>query len=234
MKRYKKIFICIIILFLLIFVPYFWFHIDTVKIEGTEVYTEEEIKASVFSRKFSDNSLILRLYNKFLGINRLPFVEDIDINYESHDTVVLYVYDKTISGCIKYMGQYVYFDKEGRVLESLPKRRQNVPVVTGIKFGDFAIGEKFKVEDSSLFDAIMNVSLLISHYGINVKRIHINNGGVKIYSGNVQVHLGKKKLYNDQLAALSEVLNTTNEEKLSGTIDMENYKQGDKIVLKQN
>ena len=67
MKRYKKIFICIIILFLLIFVPYFWFHIDTVKIEGTEVYTEEEIKASVFSRKFSDNSLILRLYNKFLA-----------------------------------------------------------------------------------------------------------------------------------------------------------------------
>ena len=114
MKRYKKIFICIIILFLLIFVPYFWFHIDTVKIEGTEVYTEEEIKASVFSRKFSDNSLILRLYNKFLGINRLPFVEDIDINYESHDTVVLYVYDKTISGCINiWDSMYILTKREG-------------------------------------------------------------------------------------------------------------------------
>ena len=234
MRRLKKVLSTVIILSLLVCVLYFAFHIDTIKVEGTKIYTEEEIKASVFTWKFLDNGLILRLYDKFFKTGQLPFVEDIDIYYEDRNTVILYVYDKTVSGCIKYMGQYVYFDKEGRVLESHPRRRQDVPVVTGIKFGDFAIGEKFKVEDSSLFDAIMNVSLLISHYGINVKRIHINNGDVKIYSGNVQVHLGKKKLYNDQLAALSEVLNTTNEEKLSGTIDMENYKQGDKIVLKQN
>ena len=41
-------------------------------------------------------------------------------------------------------------------------------------------------------------------------------------------------MYNDQFAALSEVLVTTGKKKLSGTIDMENYKAGDKIVLKQS
>lgn len=213
---------------------YFAFHIDTIKVEGTKIYTEEEIKASVFTWKFLDNGLLLRLYDKFFKTGQLPFVEDIDIFYEDRNTVILYVYDKTVSGCIKYMGQYVYFDKEGRVLESLPRRRKDVPVVTGIKFGDFAIGEKFKVEDETLFDAIMNVSQLISHYKTSVKRIHINDGDITLYSGNVQVHLGKKKLYNDQFAALSEVLEITGKKKLSGTIDIENYKHGDKIVLKQN
>lgn len=234
MRRLKNILLFGIFLVLIIFVLYFAFHIDTVKVEGTSIYTEEEIKTSVFARQYSDNELILLLYNKIFGINKLPFVEDIDIDYEDRNTVLLHVYDKTISGCIKYMGQYVYFDKEGRVLESLPRRRQEVPVVSGIQFGDFSIGEKFKVEDDSLFDSIMNVSQLISHYGISVKRIHVNDGDIMLYSGNVQVHLGKKKLYNDQIAALSGVLGTTNKKKLSGTIDMENYNTGDKIVLKQN
>lgn len=234
MRRLKNILLFTIFLALLIGVLYFAFHIDTVKVEGTNIYTEDEIEACVFARKYSDNELLLLLYNKIFGINKLPFVEDIDIDYKDRNTVLLHVYDKAISGCIKYMGQYVYFDKEGTVLESLPRRRQEVPLVSGIKFGDFSIGEKFKVEDDSLFDAIMNVSQLINHYEISIKRIHINDGDIMLYSGNVQVHLGKKKLYNDQLAVLSEVLNTTNKKKLSGTIDMENYNTGDKIVLKQN
>lgn len=234
MRRLKNIFLLIIFLVLLVYVLYFAFHIDTVKVEGTYIYTEEEIKNSVFSRKYSDNELVLLLYKKIFGIDKLPFVEDIDINYEDRNTVLLYVYDKAISGCIKYMGQYVYFDKDGTVLESLARRRQEVPLVSGIKFGNFSIGEKFKVEDESLFDAIMNVSQLVNHYDISVKRIHINDGDIVLYSGNVQVHLGKKKLYNDELAVLSEVLITTNEKKLNGIIDMENYSAGDKIVLKQN
>lgn len=234
MARLKKILLTVIFLFLVICVLYFAFHIDTVEIEGTEVYTDEEIKDSVFKWKFMDNGLILRLYDKYFQTGGLPFVEDIDIYYEGRNTVILHVYDKTISGCIKYMGQYVYFDKEGRVLESLPRRRKDVPVVTGIKFGDFSIGEKFKVDDGTQFNVIMNVSQLISHYDISVKRIHINDGDVTVYSGNVQVHLGEKKMYNDQFAALSEVLVTTGKKKLSGTIDMENYKAGDKIVLKQS
>lgn len=234
MKRYKKMLIAVMLLFLLLAFIYFWFHIDSVKVEGTEIYTEEEIEKSVFTRRLSDNELVFRIYNKIFGINKLPFVEDIEVKYESHDTVVLHVYDKTISGCIKYMGQFVYFDKEGRVLQSLSEHRQGVPIVTGIKFGDFTIGEKFDVEDETLFDAIMNVSQLIDHYQIDVKRIHVNDGDIMIYSGNVQVHLGKKSLYNDELAALSDVLKTTNENKLSGVIDMENYKPDDKIVLKQN
>jgi len=234
MGRLKKILLPVIFLTLFICVLYFAFHIDTVKVEGTKIYTKKEIKNSVFAGKYSYNELVLMAYNQIFGLNKLPFVEDIDINYEDRNTVVLHVYDKTISGCIKYMGQYVYFDKEGRVLESLPRYRKNVPVVTGIKFGDFSIGEKFKVDDNSLFDAIMNVSQLISHYGISVKRIHINDGDIMLYSGNVQVHLGWNKLYNDQIAALSEVLVTTNKKKLSGTIDMRNYNNGDRIVLKQN
>lgn len=238
MRRLKKIFkilmTAIIIICTSLFIIYYWFHIDSIKITGIDIYTEEDIKGLVFSRKLSDNELVLWMYNKLFGIDKLPFIEDIDVKYVSHNSVEINVYEKTLSGCIKYMGHFVYFDKDGRVLESLSEHKQGVPVVTGIEFCDFTLGEQFDVDDDTLFKAIMNVSQLISHYNIDVKRIHVNKGDIMIYSGNVQIYLGKRAFYDDQLAALSSVLKTANKVKLSGVIDMENYKSGDKIVLKKN
>lgn len=232
MRILKRFFIVLCIAMAVFFGLFFWFHIDTVKIEGDSVYSENEIEESVFNRKFSDNALLFRIYNKIYGINKLPFIEDIDVKYVSHDTVLLHVYDKKISGCIKYMGQYVYFDKDGIVLQSLPEHKKNVPMVTGIKFGDFTIGEAFSVKDEKLFSKIMNISQLISHYKIEVSRIHSSNDGIILYSGKVRVFLGKEEMYDDKLAALTSVLQTTKKKNFRGSIDMSDYHSGDKIILK--
>lgn len=232
MRIIKKILILLAVLTVSIAIVYFGFHINNVHVEGTEIYTEDEIKNSVFTRKFSDNELGFLIYNKIFGINKLPFVEDIDVKYNDNSTVTLHVYDKTISGCIKYMGQFVYFDKDGIVLQSLSEHKDGVPIVTGIKFGDFTVGKAFDVDDESLFSAIMNVSQLIAHYNIDVSQIYVNNGEISIYSGKVKVFLGKKDMYDDQMTALSSVLKTTAENNIEGSIDMSNYKSGDKIILK--
>ncbi len=211
---------------------FFGLKIDTVKVEGTQAYSDEEIRQAVFTRRFSDNELFFEIYRKIYGINKLPLIEDIEVTYENMHTVLLHVYDKAISGCIRYMGQYVYFDKDGIVLQSTEEKKEGVPVVTGIQFGTFTVGEAFNVKDNSLFAAIMNLSQLIAHYGIEVNRIHVTDGAVALYSGDILVMLGKKEMYDDEMSALSSVLETTKKERLSGTIHMENFREGDKIILK--
>lgn len=232
MRVLKRFFVVVCVLVILVLGLYFGFHIDTVEIEGDSTYTDEEIEKSVFSRKFSDNEIVFRLYNKLYGINKLPFIEDIDVKYISRNSVLLHIYEKKISGCIKYMGQYVYFDKDGIVLQSLSEHKDGIPMVTGIKFGDFSIGEAFSVKDEKLFSKIMNISQLIDHYKIDVSRIHSSTDGIILYSGKVRVYLGKKNMYDDQLAALASVLKTTADKGLKGNIDMSDYHSGDKIVLK--
>lgn len=234
MRILKRFFIVLCAFVIIVLGLYFGFHIDNIEIEGDSAYSDEEIEKSVFSRKFSDNELVFRLYNKLYGINKLPFIEDIDVKYVNRNSVLLHVYEKKISGCIKYMGQYVYFDKDGIVLQSLSEHRKGVPMVTGIKFGDFSIGEAFSVKDEKLFSKIMNISQLIDHYKIDVSRIHSSADGIILYSGKVRVYLGKKNMYDDQLAALSSVLKTTKNKNLKGSIDMSDYQSGDKIVLKTN
>ena len=95
----------------------------------------------------------------------------------------------------------------------------------------FAVGEAFDVKDNSLFATIMNLSKLISHYQIPAKRIHVSDGDVVLYSGNIDIMLGKKEMYDDEMSALSSVLKTATEKGLKGTIDMKNFQEGDRIIL---
>lgn len=232
MRWYKKLLAVAAVLAAILLFIFFGLRITTVRVEGTKIYSEEEIRQSVFSRKFSDNALLFSVYRRVYGVNKLPFVEDIEVSYEGMHTVKLHVYDKTISGCIRYMGQYVYFDKDGIVLQSMKEKKDEVPVVTGIRFGTFTVGEAFQVKEKSLFKTIMNLSQLIGHYDISVKRIHVEEDSVVLYAGDIKVQLGKKELYDDEVSALSSVLETAQKEKLKGTIDMTNFASGDKIILK--
>ncbi len=232
MRWYKKIFLILGILAVFALFVIFGMRIQRVNVEGSEIYSAEEIKQSVFSRKYSDNGLIFAIYNKLYGMNKLPFVEDIEVRYDNLNTVTLHVYDKTISGCIHYMGQYIYFDKDGIVLQSMQQKRKGVPVVTGIQFGTFTIGEKFQVKDGSLFQSLMNLSQQISHLKIDVERIHVEQDDIKLFSGNIQVVLGKKERYDEEMPALADILETAKREKLSGTINMEGFQTGDKVILK--
>lgn len=232
MRWYNKLLIGLGVLAAICLFVFFGLRIEHVKVEGTKIYSEEEIKQSVFARKYSDNELFFMIFEKIYGINKLPFVEDIEVTFENRNTVTLRVYDKTISGCIKYMGQYVYFDKDGTVLQSMKEKKDGVPVVTGIKFGTFTVGEVFRIKDESLFTTIMNLSQLITHYDITIERLHVGEDQILLYSGGIKVILGKKTMYDDEMSALSGVLETTAKKKMSGTIDMQNFKVGDKIALK--
>lgn len=212
---------------------YLIFHIDTVTVEGSEYYSDTEIKKLVFQRELSDNEVMLWLYDKTVGLGTLPFLETIEVEYHGPGSVTLHVYDKTISGCIKYMGQYVYFDKDGIVLQTLQEKKEGIPVVTGIDFGTFVVGEAFQVKEQEVFDSIMNLSQLIAHYEIPVSQIHVNAGELVMYSGNLKIYLGRKTMYDDELSNLSRVLEKASEEhlKLKGEIHMETYREGDSIIV---
>lgn len=231
--KYIKIIGGVILGLFLIIAGVFWFlRITDVKVEGGEIYSDQEIISSAMSDKYDYHTLYFLAKSKLGRVSCLPFVQEIDVEWKSPAAIVLHVYDKTISGCVKYMGQYIYFDKDGVVLQSLAEPMDGVPVVTGIKFGKFTLNEAFEVKDSSLFETIMNLSRLIRHYKVQVDQIKFDGKNVTLYSGKVEVYLGQKEFYDDDMAALASVLKKTNKKGLAGTIDMENFNSGDRIILK--
>ena len=210
-----------------------FYTIRTVYVEGNVHYTEEEIKSIVMNGFLGDNSLYLSLKYKRKGIEGIPFVDEMDVEILSPDTIRITVYEKALTGCIRYMDTYVYFDRDGYVVESSAVRTVGVPQVMGLKFEHIVTGDKIPVENEAVFNSILNITRMLQKYSLMSDKIYFNDSGdITIYFQNIKVALGNNSAtLEDKLMLLPELLPRL--EGKSGILQMQNYDEsGGKYTFK--
>jgi cell division protein FtsQ len=201
-------------------------------IVGSNHYSSEEIKDKIITKTTDHNTILLYLRYKYGDKVNIPFVEDIDIELVDKNTVKIHVYEKVITGCIEFMSEYMYFDKDGIVVESSDKKLDDIPFITGLKFQEIVLYDKLKIKKDALFDVILNLTQLIQKYELDIEKINFNSDyEVTLYHGDIQVFLGKRDTYDEQLAELKNLLPSAEGKKL--ILDMKNFTEGqDKIIAK--
>lgn len=182
--------------------------IRTVYVEGNVHYTEEEIKAIVMDGFLGDNSLYLSLKYKNKGIEGIPFVDVVDVDILSPDTIKIIVYEKTLTGCVRYLDTYVYFDRDGYVVESSSVRTVGIPQIIGLDFDYIMTGEMLPVEDKEIFRSILDLTKLLQKYSLTPDRIYFNSlEEITIYFENTKVALGNEPgRLEDKLMLLPDLL----------------------------
>jgi len=208
------------------------FSVKNVEIIGAQRYTPDQIKSLVLQTKQDTNSLYLYLKYRFFDKPSLPFVEKIEIDLVDSHSINVYVYEKMVAGCIEYMGEYLYFDKDGIVVESTSERMDHVPVIKGLKFSEVILHEKIKTQKEELFDVIINLTQLIGKYELDIDTVTFDsNSEVTLDKDDITVHLGKRDAYDEPLAELKNIL--AEAEGMEITIDMKNYVKGtDSFIAK--
>lgn len=231
LRIYKTITICLVVV-ILIFVLLLFCRLQTVIIEGSTHFSTEELQKKIVTKPTDQNTLLLYLRYKYRDKVNIPFVEDIDITLVNLNTVKIHVYEKVITGCIEFMGGYMYFDKDGIVVESSDVKLEDIPIVTGLQFNKIVLYDKLKIEDKALFNVVLNLSQLIKKYDLNIEKIEFNSDlEVTLYQENIRVFLGKRETYDEQLAVLKSLLASAEGRKLS--IDLSGYTEDqDKIIAK--
>ena len=185
--------------------------VRTVYVEGNVHYTEDEIKEIVMSGPLGDNSLYLSLKYRDRGIQDVPFVDVMNVSILAPDTIKITVYEKALAGYVKYLDTYMYFDKDGYVVESSGIRTQGVPL---------------PVEDPEVFAGIMDMTKLLNKYQLTADKIYFHSSGeITIYFGQIKVAMGSDHSHlEDKLQLLPGFLEKL--EGKSGTLQMENYEEG--------
>ncbi len=170
-----------------------------------------------------DNSLYLSFKYKDREIEGIPFVDVLDVNILSADTIKIIVYEKTLTGCVKYLDTYVYFDKDGCVVESSGTRTVGVPQVTGLEFDHVVVGKTLPVENRDVFGSILNITKLLNKYGLVADKIYFNKAGeITVFFDDVKVSLGRDaSTLEDKLMLLPEFLQQLAGK--SGTLQMQTY-----------
>ncbi len=203
------------------------FHISTVHVKGNSYYTDDEIRQMILKGNFAYNSLYLKL--KYSGgiKEELPFIERAEMSFDSANEITITVYEKSIAGCVSYLGRYIYFDKDGIVVESSMEKNDDIPVVLGLKFDRCVMGELLPVSNSEVFKEILSLTQLLNKYSIVCDDLYFSDSGeILLYFADARVSLGTMDNIDEKMIKLQYIVPEL--KGLSGTLHMENYDGEDK------
>lgn len=200
------------------------YEVTTVYVEGNVHYTNEEIIEKVMQGRFGHNSLYLSLKYKNKGIENVPFVERMDVKILSPDTIKITVYEKALAGYIEYLDRYMYFDKDGIIVETSEQRTAGIPLITGLHFGYVVMYEKLPVDNPEIFADILDLTQLLNKYDIYADRISFDKSMHKtLYFGEARVSLGSNENIGEKIIGLKAVYPDLIGKK--GLLRMDNYSE---------
>lgn len=195
------------------------FRLENIAVTGSNRYNKDQIVEWLINSELDNNTLAMYLKYKYFSDIRIPFVEKLSMKIEDKNSITIRVYDKKIIGCIEFMEDYLYFDKDGIIVESTSDRLEDIPMIKGLKYQKIVLNEKLEVQKEELFEVILNLTQQIEKRELKVDSISFNKQfEVTVDMGDIKALLGKRSTYDDILAKLKNIVNEANGKKL--TIDM--------------
>lgn len=237
MKKGKKAFVVLllVIFILLLLLGAAAFYIDknykikNVMVDGNIHYTDEEIMDIVMEGIFGDNSLYLSLKYKNKGVEDIPFVQMMDVEILSPDTIRITVYEKSLAGYVEYLGRYMYFDKDGIIVESSESKTAGIPQVTGLDFDYVVMYQPLPVEDEKIFETILDMTQILNKYELSADRLYFDKDyEITVYFENIRAAIGNGSNIDEKVMFLQSVLPDLAGK--SGSLHLENYTEDMKNV----
>lgn len=217
-------FIIVLLIGILIFAFIEGFKVKTVTVEGSSHYTTDEITNYVLDSKFCRNTVFVYLKYNNKAIKDIPFVEQIDVKIVDRNSVKITVYEKYVAGCAYNLGNYLYFDNEGTIVEASKVKTEGIPVVTGLSFDHFTLYEPLPVENTEVFNKILNITKLLNKNSLNADIIFFDeNLNVTLFFEDVRVNIGLGEDLDEKFVTLPLILPDLKGKK--GVLHMENYSE---------
>ena len=205
------------------------FTVKTITVEGNVHYSNDEIVSMVMKNKLDHNSLYLSMKYRKKGIVGIPFIEKMSVDIMSPDSIKITVYEKAVAGYIEYLGKYMYFDKDGIIVETSDVKTAGIPQVTGLQFDYVVLHERLPIENDTMFQSILDITQLLTKYEIQIDKIYFDqNNQMTLYFENIRVRLGDISNIDDKIMRLKAILPELEGQK--GILRMENYEEGMKNI----
>lgn len=213
----------VVLLFTVIFLS---LQIRDITVTGNKKYTSDQIVDFLFKDSWDRNALFCLYKDRFKEHEQIPFIQDYKIVFQSPVKVEVIVYEKSVVGYVSYMGSYMYFDKDGIVVESSSEKLDGIPWITGLKFGQIVLHKPIPVENKELLDEIFSLTNALSNHGISVEQILYNSGGdATLILGSIKVYLGNNNQMDEKITELKSQLPVL--DGLSGTLYLDTYDEAE-------
>lgn len=183
------------------------FAIEKIEIQGNKRYSKEEIYDQLHVKEGMNFFRFMMNHPK--KFKEDPYIEQIQVQWDFPKKVQIQILERKTIGYVPYMGAYLYIDKDGRVLETSNDFDTPLPLLEGLNFQGFCLGEPLEVEQEEIFDAILKISQTMFKYELldEIVKIDVNNPqDIQLQMGNIHVLLGSIQEYDYKIRALLQIL----------------------------
>ncbi len=219
--------VIVLIFFILILLKSSLFQIKEISFEGGEKYSKEEILSKI---NINDETNIFMVRAKYLKrlLEKDPYIKTANIKLKYPSNINIIIKERKVRGYVPYMGSYLYIDEEGRVLNVDISYREQLPVVKGLDFEHFRIGEILEVKNINSFDVVVKTANMMIKYQSeyeevkDIVEINVSDSkNIHIYIRNGDFLLGDSTDYDYKIRLMLSIIKKA-PAKNKGFIDISN------------
>jgi len=128
-------------------------------------------------------------------------------------------------GYVSYLDSYLCIDMDGKVVSVTANTDADLPVIEGLKFKQFTVGDYLETEDNGAFNAIAAIINKAKKYELGDHFIHkidvTNLENIHLYTKNICVTLGSTYNVDHKIRTLKEIAGSINiDENVKGLLDI--------------
>lgn len=200
------------------------FTVEQVEVQGNQLYDSKQIEKWVLNDKYSWNSLYVYLKYRFRKPEEIPFIDTMEVGLKVPHTITIEVYEKGLLGYlyIDSLGQNVYFDKDGFVVETSTDVIEGIPKITGLTCKQVVLYEKLDLAKKKSLKTLLSVTQTLKKYSLVPQSIDYGDGGnLSLSYGAVTVSLGTVDNLNEKVKRLEKIMPEL--DGLTGTLHLEEW-----------
>ena len=200
------------------------FRVKEVVISGNSIYKAADLQKAVMQDGLCKNTLyLLWKYKDDARVEEeLPFLSSLEVKMITPYKVQIRVYEKPEIGYILSGTDYIYFDRDGLIVEISKEFHKNIPQVTGLTMDKAVLYEKLPIKDEDLFRTTVSLARSLDKNELVPQEIKFDKKKeMTLYFTSVKVLLGADKELEEKVAALKSIHEKL--ESMEGTLHMETF-----------
>jgi cell division protein FtsQ len=193
-----------------------------ITVVGCSYYSDDELIARVFPEAKYFRTVYTLWNTRFGEEQDIPFIKSYDLTITGLHSAQIVVYEKNIIGYIPYMGNYLYFDTDGYIVETSTEKVDGLLFIDGINFNYFVLNNQLPVTDSKIFAQTLVLSQIVRQEELAVDRVYFDKDlNITLYTEDISVYLGQGTGLESKLHTLKDILPQLSGQQ--GTLYLDNY-----------
>jgi len=202
-----------------------FFHVTEVIISGTVAVSPREINERL-EITAATNTLFFNTRSARRRIMENLYISNVEFRREMPGTLYVTVRERRLAAYVQHMpGSYLFLDDTGRVLEVRSHTTEPLPILEGLQFTRFQLGEVLEVPDPVAFNAIVQYAQLLHLYGLidRVTSMNVaNTSDIRILVDNrIRFYVGGATRADEKVRTIIAVLESVpNPDVVRGFMDI--------------